>query len=234
MDAISPVLQQAVDKHGVGVVLSVIEGLSKAHVASIESARHGLFLKMHYPMDKKSQSSTLTSRTPSLCSSSLSSSISRKQMLMHFNALKPQATTTFSDVCEVSAASEVDSFVGKELNATTQTPEKMCKELDIDTPQQMEQHSPEMYEIPQPKDSKQHQCGRSSDDAGTADVQQPEEVMKEVHTVKGALMKARKEWDKRRHHSAQSTTEDAEAMCKSSRMSRDNQLLLQAFKAYMG
>ena len=48
MELFTVALKNAIDKHGSGIVLSVIEGLVKCHATHIEAAPHGLFVKMHY------------------------------------------------------------------------------------------------------------------------------------------------------------------------------------------
>ena len=57
MDFISSTLNIAIDKHGSGIVLSVIEGLVKSHATHLEVAPHGLFIKMHFEKTKKAESS---------------------------------------------------------------------------------------------------------------------------------------------------------------------------------
>ena len=58
MDFIVSTLNIAIDKHGSGIVLSVIEGLVKSHAAHLEVAPHGMFIKMHFENAKKAQPSS--------------------------------------------------------------------------------------------------------------------------------------------------------------------------------
>ena len=52
IDLLTPMLEQSVHRHGIGIVLTALEGLAKAHAVNFEAARHGIFAKMHFAKDK--------------------------------------------------------------------------------------------------------------------------------------------------------------------------------------
>jgi len=45
---LSELLAAAVEKHGFGIAVSVLEGIGRAHVVHQEHAKHGSFLRLHY------------------------------------------------------------------------------------------------------------------------------------------------------------------------------------------
>ena len=50
MKFIQDALASSIRHHGVGLVMSVLEGLCKAHAVQTDFAKHGLFIKIHYPL----------------------------------------------------------------------------------------------------------------------------------------------------------------------------------------
>jgi len=61
MDALLLLIPQVTDKHGTGLVLTIMEALVKAQAVHQESAIHGYFLKIHYERKQRSVHSNISS-----------------------------------------------------------------------------------------------------------------------------------------------------------------------------
>ena len=75
MDFLLPSLHAAVNKHGSGLILAILDGVSRAHAVHLETATHGIFVKAHFPNPKNYNSSApgpsrSTTQSPSMCTTS--------------------------------------------------------------------------------------------------------------------------------------------------------------------
>jgi len=50
MSLLEQPLQSAIALHGTGLVLTILEGLTQSHAVQVEHTKHGLFLKLLFPM----------------------------------------------------------------------------------------------------------------------------------------------------------------------------------------
>jgi len=95
MDALAHPLQVAVVTHGVGVVLSVLEGLAKAHAVHTERAPHGLFVKCMFPARPTTVSNPMCSvpcrvRTFDIAADDLSDPSFSRDELLKYKSLAPK------------------------------------------------------------------------------------------------------------------------------------------------
>ena len=76
-------LDEAVDKHGCGLLCTVLEGLMRAHSVRMESAPHGLLVKAFFPLRCSSSSTSTRSGSPRSDAPTIdsTSSITRAEIL---------------------------------------------------------------------------------------------------------------------------------------------------------
>jgi len=62
MDSVNERLQTAVDKHGIGVAIALIDALARSHAAHLESTPQGMYAKLHYDKAPSAQPRAFGSR----------------------------------------------------------------------------------------------------------------------------------------------------------------------------
>ena len=69
MDAIQVLLQKAIEKHGLGIAMVIVDALARAHVTHIEATPQGVFAKLHYDKYARNSCKSRAGRTGAQSSS---------------------------------------------------------------------------------------------------------------------------------------------------------------------
>jgi len=204
MAALDPALQLAISKHGLGIVLTIMEGLGNAHAANIESTNHGVFIKMHYAKKPLITSSHAVSGTPS-------SVITREQFLMRSTLVQKYEHTLANRHKEgEEEASNLDDNA-----AAVET--QMNQEAGPAADARKVEGATKARETKSPKA-----------------MMHTEETTLTMKAMKKKAMKAMNAMSAMRATKAKDEVSKEATKRPVEEMSRDNQLLLQAFKDRMG